>query len=617
MEDNDDDTDIELDENDVYVDKSGTVKCMTENVVSGLGKWVIMGDVNVSLNLEDHSEGMSNFTQDMIDFQECINEIEIEDINSSGLHFTWIKSLLNPSSSILKKIDMVMGNNAFLSKYSTANVLFLPYGISDHSPAILKVPQAMKKKNKSFRVSNYVIDKMEFKELVKEKWNIKIQRHHTYSLVKKLKSLKPHLHKLNWKNSNLFERVVVLKVKLYDVQSKIDMNPTDKDLRIEGVELLKDYKEAVLDEEKLLRQKTKITWLKEGDKNLSYFHKVLKGRINRNKIMSVCAENGFLGISLAVTRLNEDDDHLFVSKISEGEAKNMIREINDEEIKKALFDIDDDKAPGPDGFTSKFSKKAWAVIKEEFYSSIKEFFRSGKLLGEINATLISLVPKSLTPQKVSDYRPIACCNVIYKCIMMEMLNLLVKDEISKEKAFKYHFGCKQLRITHLCFADDLIMLCLYPNLGKCTMFCGNIDDETKENISNIFPFKEGKLPVRYLGVPLVTKKIGVADSQLIASVLGSMQVYWGSIFLLLKPVINEIEGMFKKFLWNNSESCKGKSKVAWLELCKPKDQGDLGFKSLELWNKTLLVKHLWNVASRKESLWDKWINVVKLKKMSV
>ncbi|GKB71151.1 RNA-directed DNA polymerase, eukaryota, reverse transcriptase zinc-binding domain protein [Tanacetum coccineum] len=245
---------------------------------NGSSEWVIMGDVNVSLNLEDHSEGMSNFTQDMIDFKECINEIEIKDINSSSLHFTWVKSLLNPSSSILKKIDRVM------------------------APTILKVPQAMKKKKKSFRVANYVIYKMEFKELVKEKWNTEIQGHYMYS-----------------------------------------------------VELLKDYKEAVLDEEKLLRQKIKITWLKEGDKNSAYFYKVLKGRINRNRIMSICAKNGrrfencevanqfvkhfkgFLGISPAVTRLNEDDDHLFVSKISEEEAKNMIREINDEEIKKSLF----------------------------------------------------------------------------------------------------------------------------------------------------------------------------------------------------------------------------------------------------------------------------------------
>ncbi|GJU39792.1 RNA-directed DNA polymerase, eukaryota, reverse transcriptase zinc-binding domain protein [Tanacetum coccineum] len=115
-----------------------------------------------NLNLEDHSEGMSNFTQDMIDFQECVNDIELEDINSSGLHFTWTKSLLNPNATMLKKIDRIMSNQMFLTQYNNANALFLPYGISDHSPAILKIPQVMKKKNKSFRLANYVTDKVEY-----------------------------------------------------------------------------------------------------------------------------------------------------------------------------------------------------------------------------------------------------------------------------------------------------------------------------------------------------------------------------------------------------------------------------------------------------------------------
>ncbi|GJX57973.1 RNA-directed DNA polymerase, eukaryota, reverse transcriptase zinc-binding domain protein [Tanacetum coccineum] len=38
------------------------------------------------------------------------------------------------------------------------------------------------------------------------------------------------------------------------------------------------------------------------------------------------------------------------------------------------------------------------------------------MLGELNVTLIALVPKIETPGKVSDFRPIACCNVLYKCI---------------------------------------------------------------------------------------------------------------------------------------------------------------------------------------------------------
>ena len=33
-----------------------------------------------------------------------------------------------------------------------------------------------------------------------------------------------------------------------------------------------------------------------------------------------------------------------------------------------------------------------------------------------NSTVIALVPKSQSPNKIKDYRPISCCSIIYKCI---------------------------------------------------------------------------------------------------------------------------------------------------------------------------------------------------------
>nr|GEZ10238.1 RNA-directed DNA polymerase, eukaryota, reverse transcriptase zinc-binding domain protein [Tanacetum cinerariifolium] len=131
---------------------------------------------------------------------------------------------------------------------------------------------------------------------------------------------------------------------------------------------------------------------------------------------------------------------------------------------------------------------------------------------------------------------------------MEVFNLIIKQRISEETNFKYHLGCKKLLITHLCFADDLLVLChgdtasvkvikqaledfskisgLYPNLGKSTIFCGSMDDVTIARILNIIPFKRGKLPVRCLGVPLVSKQLGVNDCKSIVDKVKSRVHDW-------------------------------------------------------------------------------------------
>ncbi|GKG20038.1 hypothetical protein Tco_0379839, partial [Tanacetum coccineum] len=88
----------------------------------------------------------------------------------------------------------------------------------------------------------------------------------------------------------------------------------------------------------------------------------------------------FLGKAVAV----EDFDlgSLKSKTVSEDDADLMIMNVSDVEIKEALFDICDNKAPGPNGYSAKFFKSAWPVIKKEVCDAIKEFFRSGKLLDE-------------------------------------------------------------------------------------------------------------------------------------------------------------------------------------------------------------------------------------------
>nr|GEV37454.1 hypothetical protein [Tanacetum cinerariifolium] len=201
-------------------------------------------------------------------------------------------------------------------------------------------------------------------------------------------------------------------------------------------------------------------------------------------------------------------------------------DITNEEIKEAMFGIGNDKALGPDGFTSVFFKRSWNIMGEDVCDAIKEFFKTNRLLGEVNATLITLVPKIQHPNKVSDFRPIACCNVIL-CVngkrhgyfksgrglrhgdpmspylftlVMEVLTLMVR--VRRSQQFKFHWGCKELNLTQLCFADDLLMLSNGDH---------NVNDVEKKRILEVMPFTVGKLPMKYLGVPLITKTIGVTE----------------------------------------------------------------------------------------------------------
>lgn len=76
-------------------------------------------------------------------------------------------------------------------------------------------------------------------------------------------------------------------------------------------------------------------------------------------------------------------------RLTEEEANRMTTLVTEVEIKAALWSIEDDKAPGPDGYTTDFSKTAWSIVGEEITQAIEHFFETGKLLKQVNATLLT------------------------------------------------------------------------------------------------------------------------------------------------------------------------------------------------------------------------------------
>ena len=113
-------------------------------------------------------------------------------------------------------------------------------------------------------------------------------------------------------------------------------------------------------------------------------------------------------------------------RVNESQCTSLGESVTEEEIREVFWSLKNGKAPGPDGYSVGFFKGAWDVVGQEVVAAIKSFFSSGELLKEINSTTIALVPKIPNPERVGDYRPISCCNAIYKCISKILANRIKK-----------------------------------------------------------------------------------------------------------------------------------------------------------------------------------------------
>ncbi|KAL2246943.1 UNVERIFIED_CONTAM: hypothetical protein Sindi_2546600 [Sesamum indicum] len=119
--------------------------------------------------------------------------------------------------------------------------------------------------------------------------------------------------------------------------------------------------------------------------------------------------------------------------LSEDDVNSLVLPFTHTDVKQAIFDIAEDKAPGPDGYSSGFFKAAWPIIGQEVSSAVLDFFHTGRILKQINTTLLALIPKVHSPMNVGDFRPISCCIVLYKIIaklLVQRLSVILDKLIS-------------------------------------------------------------------------------------------------------------------------------------------------------------------------------------------
>jgi hypothetical protein len=76
------------------------------------------------------------------------------------------------------------------------------------------------------------------------------------------------------------------------IQSQIRDQGISEDLKTQEATISQKLEERKAQEEILWRQKSRIQWLKEGDRNTKFFHRSTIQRRHANRITQLITENG-------------------------------------------------------------------------------------------------------------------------------------------------------------------------------------------------------------------------------------------------------------------------------------------------------------------------------------
>ena len=102
----------------------------------------------------------------------------------------------------------------------------------------------------------------------------------------------------------------------------------------------------------------------------------------------------------------------------------LTREFTRQEVEIALKDMAPLKALGPDGMPPIFFQSFWRLIGDDVSKAVLDFLNSCHIPKEFNFTYVTLIPKMKNPKKISEFRLISLCNVIYKLISKVLANCL-------------------------------------------------------------------------------------------------------------------------------------------------------------------------------------------------
>ncbi|XP_059659241.1 uncharacterized protein LOC132306062 [Cornus florida] len=286
-------------------------------------------------------------------FSEFIDSHFLVDLPLERAAFTWSNGW-DPVT--FSRLDRFLISGAWEEHFPDVSQAVLVKVTSDHVPLVLDCG-GLSSRRTPFRFENMWLRSEDFQgKFLKtelKRWNKEV------------------FGNLEWKKNRVFADIAKL--------NRLDeVGQNGESLHSKRASCQAVFAEIALMEEISWRQKSRALWLKDGDRNTKFFHRLANTHRRCNHIGRIRVNGSELwredevrgGIVSFYQQLYTETlgwrptlDGLPFNYISALDSDRIEIPFMEEEVLKALSSCNEDKALGPDGFTIRFLKESWEVVR--------------------------------------------------------------------------------------------------------------------------------------------------------------------------------------------------------------------------------------------------------------
>ncbi|XP_024198292.1 uncharacterized protein LOC112201619 [Rosa chinensis] len=228
--------------------------------------WVVIGDMNELLHASEKEGGVVRREGQMQPFRDVLNHCDLVDLRFHGAPYTW------RGPNMRSRLDRAVATSSWSDIFPTARVSHLPPIHGDHVPILLAinsvVPQVWRKGFRRFRFESFWVQHQDCQNVISEGWVKQVMGQPMYQVSRRIMHTRISLS--NWQRSVFGCRsreIDQLRTRL----QVISESPLTEVNQSESVSLYSKLDGLLEEENTYWKQRSKVAWLVEGDRNTKFF----------------------------------------------------------------------------------------------------------------------------------------------------------------------------------------------------------------------------------------------------------------------------------------------------------------------------------------------------------